>query len=630
MRKTDVKRPELCRTRSLLWPAAAVFVVTTGCYMAAICPGVYWLDSGEFQAAVPTLGIPHSPSFPSYILTTHLICRLPLGDIAFRVNIASALAGGVVGVLSFFLAFILFGLDSHRNMWPALFTGIAVTLNPLFWFQNLKAEVYSLNTAWLLIILICAVDLMNNTGDRQRMFRNVNVIAIMLGLGATNHSLLTAHLVPAIAVMMFPVIRKFKLKELLFTCQLVILTLSAYLYLPVRAAKNPVLNIGNPENVMNFFNAVTRRGTYHRFMGNMVTEWIHNWSEYFQLMSNHFSVPFLIIAAVGLSILIFRQVKSGLILAFAAVTNVSVTLMNRNFNMNPDTGPAYLMLSTIILIIGLGAVFQSLLNMCDQAVRRKAVSAALIAGMFLIPVMWSHENFKTGGLSYDTSAAVVAKGLLDICPDESLLFYGVYFNIPFVVSYLQAVENYRTDIIGISRGEIVYWPAGLEKVARTYPGVMKSLFEGAYGDSFRYLAGRSARHSKALSYEKARDLLFNASAWVASEQAAQRYVFWFASEDDHLLRIAIRPHGPLLQLGPELSEDSAVLREPAELLSSRVQKNLSAHFQYTKGAEVLSAFYDLQCATLHREGFIREAGQAKEWSTGYDPGLIGYCTSLDL
>jgi hypothetical protein len=625
-----VKHPDQHRIRYFLWPAAAVFSITTACYMAAICPGVYWLDSGEFQAAVPTLGIPHSPSFPSYILSTHLICRLPLGDVAFRVNIASALAGAMVGVLSFFLAFILFGLHSHRNMWPALFTGLAVTLNPLFWFQNLKAEVYSLNTAWLLIILICSVDLMHNTHDRQRMFRNLNIIAVMFGLGATNHSLLTAHLAPAAAVMCLFVIRKFKPGEILFSCQVAILTLSAYLYLPVRAAKNPMLNTGNPENIMNFFNAVTRRGTYHRFMGNMWTDWTHNWFEYIQLMRDHFSWPFLVFSVAGLAVLMFRRFKPGLILIIAAFTNISVTLMNRNFNMNPDTGPAYLMLSTIILIIGLGYAFQLLLGICDHTVRRPAVSTALIAGIFLIPAMWSHENLKTGGLSHDTSAALVTKGLLDICPNDSLLFYGVYFNIPFVVSYLQAVENYRADVMSISRGEIVYWPAGLEKVARTYPELMKSLFEGAHGDSFRYLAGRSARHSKDIPYDTARDLLFNASAWVAREQAAQRCVFWFASEDDHLLRIAIHPHGPMLLLGADLRDDSPVLHDPAEVLAARVQKNLPTRFPYTKGAEVLGAFYDLQCATLHREGFVREAGQAKKWSEEYDPGLVGYCTSLDL
>ncbi|MGB4099302.1 MAG: DUF2723 domain-containing protein [bacterium] len=607
------------------WLMTMIFLVSVGCYLAALCPGVYWLDSGEFQTAVPTLGIPHSPSFPSYLMSTHAICRLPLGDIAFRVNVATAVAGGLIGALAFLLAWKLFGSGGNRNKWPACFVGLAATMNPLIWFQNVKAEVYSLNMIWILIILLCAVDMLQHTDNRRRMFRNLNTIALMFGLGGANHSLLTLHLVPAVVVMLLFVIQKFKIRELLFAGQVGLLALSSYLYLPIRAVKNPALNIGNPINVMNFINAITRRGTHNRFMGNKAAEWFNNWPIYFGLIRDHFSSVFLFLAVIGLVILVVKIFKSGLVLLLAALTNMSVTLMNRNFNMNPDTGPAYLMMSTIILIIGLGAVFRTVLNICDSVRLHSMITALVIAGMLFIPGVWAWENLKSEELSQDISAAVVGKGILDICPEDSILFYGAYFNLPFVVSYLQAVENYRSDIVGINRMEIVYWPGGLEKALRTYPDVMATLFEGDYADTFQYLAGRSARHSKAIPYERARNLLFNANAWVATKKAEERYVFWFSSEDDHLLRLPVHSHGPLLRLGDLMPERHPILKRPSDIVAARAQANDRKIFHSTRGAEALGAFYDLQCATLRDRGLAEEAEHAKSWSIFYDPEVSGAC-----
>ena len=621
---TQVKYPDRYRL-GIIWPMAAIFLVSVGCYLATLCPGVYWLDSGEFQAAVPTLGIPHSPSFPSYVLFTHAICRLPLGDSAFRVNVATASAGGVIGVLAFLLALKLFGSQNDKNRWPAFFVGLATTLNPLIWFQNVKAEVYSLNMVWILIILLCAVDMLQHTDNRRRMFRNLNMIALMFGLGGANHSLLTLHLAPAVALMLLFVIKKFKIRELLFTGQVALLTLSTYLYLPIRAVKNPALNIGNPINVMNFINAITRRGTHNRCMGNKVGEWFGNWPIYGDLIRDQFSSFFLFIAITGLLILVVKNFKSGAVLLLAALINISVTLMNRNFNMNPDTGPAYLMMSTIILIIGLGAVFQTVLKICDSVHFRQIVTPLVIASMLFIPSVWAWENLKSGGLSQDISAALVGKGIMDSCPEDSILFFGAYFNLPFVISYLQAVEHYRPDIVGINRLEIVYWPGGLEKALRTYPDVMATLFEGDYADTFRYLAGRSARHSEVIPYDEARNLLFNANAWVATKQAEARYVFWFSSEDDHLLRLPVHSHGPLLRLGDLMPEQRQVLERPSDILAARVQAHDRRIFHSTRGAEALGAFYDLQCATLRDRAFVEEAEHAKSWSNFYDPAIIGAC-----
>ena len=59
----------------------------------------YWLDSPEFTAAAQTLGLPHPPGHPLYVLATKGFTLLPFGGIAFRVALASAFFGAAASCL---------------------------------------------------------------------------------------------------------------------------------------------------------------------------------------------------------------------------------------------------------------------------------------------------------------------------------------------------------------------------------------------------------------------------------------------------------------------------------------------------------------------------------------------------
>ncbi|MGZ3442447.1 MAG: protein O-mannosyl-transferase family, partial [Polyangia bacterium] len=54
---------------------------------------MYWLDSSELAAAAWGLGVAHPPGHPLPSLLGRACTLVPLGSIAFRVGLASALAG---------------------------------------------------------------------------------------------------------------------------------------------------------------------------------------------------------------------------------------------------------------------------------------------------------------------------------------------------------------------------------------------------------------------------------------------------------------------------------------------------------------------------------------------------------
>ncbi|HEY6119111.1 MAG TPA: DUF2723 domain-containing protein, partial [Pyrinomonadaceae bacterium] len=80
--------------------AGLIFVIALIVYAATLAPTVVFVDSGELIVAAKSLGVAHPPGFPLYVLLAHLATRVPIGNIAVRVNFASALfAALAVGVL---------------------------------------------------------------------------------------------------------------------------------------------------------------------------------------------------------------------------------------------------------------------------------------------------------------------------------------------------------------------------------------------------------------------------------------------------------------------------------------------------------------------------------------------------
>lgn len=72
-------------------------------YLVTLAPSVTWWDAGEFIAAARTLGIPHPPGTPLFVMVAHLWGALmPLGEYAARLNVLSALFSAI-GAGAFFL-----------------------------------------------------------------------------------------------------------------------------------------------------------------------------------------------------------------------------------------------------------------------------------------------------------------------------------------------------------------------------------------------------------------------------------------------------------------------------------------------------------------------------------------------
>ena len=80
--------------------AFGIFLLTFIVYFDTMAPTVSYWDCGEFIAVSHTLGVPHPPGSPFFLLLGRIFSMLPFNeDIAFRVNIISPLVSALAVML---------------------------------------------------------------------------------------------------------------------------------------------------------------------------------------------------------------------------------------------------------------------------------------------------------------------------------------------------------------------------------------------------------------------------------------------------------------------------------------------------------------------------------------------------
>lgn len=228
-------------------------------YLATLAPSVTLEDSGELITAADRLGIPHAPGYPLYTLLAHLATWLPLGTVAWRVNLLSALAMAT-GVALFTAALQRLCRDALgvREGAGVLAAGggLLAALAWETWEQAVIAEVYGLHLA----LFGAALLLMAHwTLEPARRGRTLALLGLTLGLGAGHHpSALMWFPAAAACVLMTAPREAFAPAPLARAAGAFALGLLPLAYLPLASARDPVLDWGDPDTLRSFLQVVTR------------------------------------------------------------------------------------------------------------------------------------------------------------------------------------------------------------------------------------------------------------------------------------------------------------------------------------------------------------------------------------
>jgi hypothetical protein len=391
--------------RDWFWAALlglGAFVV----YVRTLAPGlVSEVDSPMFQFIGRVLGVAHNPGYPFYVLITHPFSYVPVGSLAYRLNLFSALLGSVTVALAFMVAR---KLQCRRLIAAAVALGLA--FGDVFWSQSVIAEVYTLYAATLSGIVLA---LLTWAETRRPVWYYVAVGLLAAGLG--NHTTIVGF-APGIALFVFLTDRAFasRLRTLFWTAALLVAGLLQYGFILLRShqpdayVESPARTVGQLVKVMLGRQFQERLFSYG--WSTVLFERVPRviWS----VLGHELTVVGLAVAGIGVAAILRRRRAEAVLLL---IGSTAVIVFAVNYAVI-DT-PVFLIPAILVLWLAAGVGAEQIVRI----VRTASVVPVVTLVLWLVPAWNLAANYASNDRSKDTSAAVQLDRLFDALPARTAI-----------------------------------------------------------------------------------------------------------------------------------------------------------------------------------------------------------------
>ncbi|MEW6104245.1 MAG: DUF2723 domain-containing protein [bacterium] len=429
-----------------------VLFVSFGVYLHSLTPTIGFHDSGELITCAYTLGIAHPPGYPLYTLFGKVFTTLiPIGNIAFRMNMQSSLFASLCVMMTYFITLRLTSL-----IIPSIVASLTLTFSLTFWEQAVITEKYTLNALFatlIIFILLKWQDSRLKTPDSRLLY----LLSFILGLSFTHH-FQTIYLVPASIFFILAVSWKNRIKAqkqkrgtsilkiksyllnlislpyrmglspfiVLKMFLLFLLPLSLWLYLPLRASQNPILNWGDPKTLDNFIIHILAKSYTGYF--SPIKESLIRFSSHLKFFPSQFSKYILSISLFSIPFFLKRKILFLFFLLIFVVNSLH-SIRYTIVNICDYYIPSFILTS---ILIGLG------LSLFARFIPFLSFFLLLLIS---IPYFSNHfqNNRAKFFFSYD-----YGMNILRPLKKEAIIFcYGDYDALPLY--YLQYAEERRND-----------------------------------------------------------------------------------------------------------------------------------------------------------------------------------------
>ncbi len=440
--------------------AILAVVIPFAVYMATLAPSVTFFDSGEFLTATTALGSAHSPGYPLFLMYAKPFTWLPFGNIAFRINMATAFSSSLacLGVYLVTLR-LLAGREclAESQSFSVYITKIAAlsaaclfSVTPRLWLQSNHDKPYPLLAfvSALVFYLLLLWRERYERGDECPAY--IYAATFLAGMALALHQTIVL-LVPA--WFLFIILTDWRMlarvKEFVLATAFALLGFAVHLYLPLRATRNPLLNWGDPKSYGRFMWHFLRQGypvEPHPRDGALL------WA---QVKAFNVSHEFTWVGAAFAVFALYSlwQYRRDVVLTYLTAVAVFLAVIAGYFNTSLDMiflteeffTPLYL-LTAVLIGVGLYHVLLIAFRYA-RFPRHFGFSAYIITAMmfFVLPVTLcavnyyendQHDNY----IAYDYAA----NSLRSLSGNAVMFTWGDSGAFP--LWYLQGVERMREDV----------------------------------------------------------------------------------------------------------------------------------------------------------------------------------------
>ncbi|OGS45520.1 MAG: hypothetical protein A2539_10160 [Elusimicrobia bacterium RIFOXYD2_FULL_34_15] len=396
-------------------------------------------------------GIAHPPGYPLYVILGKLFSLLiPFGNIAYRLNVMSALFAGLTSVIFCLTIKHLNNnslIENKNNTYIisicSFIAAFCLAISKTLWSVSIVAEMYTINTFFIVMIiylllvnrhLLLSVFLLGiSMGNR------IDIVLITPGIFyyiVSNKEFLDKYKI-------------FSIRSIVYLSIVFILGFSVYFYLPFRSKTMPYLNWNKPDNIQTLIETITRK-THGSTLDLISSRYTINdvlapeMNVYFKRTFKLFSVLGIPIIILGFLNLYKKQknilITTSIIYLIAGPLFITIAKMPPNPHALAIMDPHY-------LISDLMLAFWFVYGLLLLSYKLKKYSFTF----FIIPVLIFASNFKTQNMRYNFNAYDFARNVFRSLPKNSIVISREDIQV-FSEWYLQLVEKKRDDITVIAKG----------------------------------------------------------------------------------------------------------------------------------------------------------------------------------
>lgn len=436
-------------------------------YLKTMAPTVWYGNSAAHQYGCYILGVLYPTGYPLYTLLGKLFTFIPVGDIAYRVNLLSASATALAVSLVY-----LSVRQVIKPRAPAILAALCLAVSHTFWSGAVVARVYALNIFFVALTLYLLLRWGGLREEQEAKHpRWLTLFALAYGLSLTHHRMILL-LLPAYVVFYF-LTAGLTFKRLLVPALAGLLPLLLYLYIPLRggvllAQADPAnLNLypSLPEAVLRgkvtahyhhslegFINVVTGREYAYYLHIYSLAHFFERLGFWVDSQFAQFGPLGLLVGAVGaFRLTVIRRKTSALLwLAYLGVMAYGLPLVGH------EEPQFYFLPAFLIFAIWMGVGMNWLWSLL--AARQRVINVAKgyqVPYVFyyllwaVVPLGLLYRNYPELDMSQDYSAATYAQQVLTRPLEEKAVLLGPS-GLTAAIRYFQYTANQRPDLLVIS------------------------------------------------------------------------------------------------------------------------------------------------------------------------------------
>jgi len=432
-------------------------------------PSVGFWDTAEAQTVPHTLSIFHPTGFPTYALLGWLWSQIPLGDVAWRMNLLSsvciALSAGLVVLVT---GHLIDERHAGLRATAAAIAGGTFAIAEETWAIAVRADVHALNTLFvaLLIWLLFCWRAAEWRGA-PRAGRWLMAAALVFGVALGNHPLvgLMAFGIAAWLFVVDPGL--WRRWRLVAACVgLLLLGLATYLYIPIRALTppEPHLFYARP-NTLDRMRYLIFAEQFHSLFdfSNVLGSIGNKWPDASVVLSRQYLGPGWVLAAVGAATLAVRHLGAFFFLGLIVAADIVYSMNFNDGDINRYYVPALVATAPMIgvavaMIAGAAAraAAQTSRRVAGIAGRRRfatQAAAGVLALALALPVGTLVVNYQAADQSDNRVADQWVTSVYRTLPQNAVIISWWSYSTP--LWYHRWILEERPDVTIIDERNIL-------------------------------------------------------------------------------------------------------------------------------------------------------------------------------